>query len=70
MVQTYYGPNERHTFTEKSRYKETRRLPKTRRRQLRWNDWVKRGLRMAEEDGTWREKANNRDQWKNEEGHS
>ena len=34
------------------------------RRQLRWEDCVKRDLRKAEEEEKWREKANNRDQWK------
>ena len=32
--------------------------------QLRWEDCVKRDLRKAEEEEKWREKANNRDQWK------
>ena len=31
---------------------------------LRWEDCVKRDLRKAEEEEKWREKANNRDQWK------
>ena len=31
---------------------------------LRWEDFVKRDLRKAEEEEKWREKANNRDQWK------
>ena len=34
------------------------------RPQLRWEDSVKRDLRKAEEEDKWREKANNRDQWK------
>ena len=34
------------------------------RPQLRWEDCVKRDLRKAEEEEKWREKANNRDQWK------
>ena len=34
------------------------------RLQLRWDDCVKRDLRNAEEEEKWREKANNRDQWK------
>ena len=29
-----------------------------------WEDCVKRDLREAEEEEKWREKANNRDQWK------
>ena len=37
---------------------------KRRRRQLRWEDCVKRDLRKAEEEEKWREKANNIDQWK------
>ena len=31
---------------------------------LRWDDCVKRDLRKAEEEEKWREKVNNRDQWK------
>ena len=31
---------------------------------LRWEDCMKRDLRKAEEEVKWREKANNRDQWK------
>ena len=34
------------------------------RPQLRWEDCVKRDLIKAEEEEKWREKANNRDQWK------
>ena len=34
------------------------------RQQLRWEDRVMRDLRKAEEEEKWREKANNRDQWK------
>ena len=34
------------------------------RPQPRWEDWVKRDLRKAEEEEKWREKANNRHQWK------
>ena len=34
------------------------------RPQLRWEDCVKRDLRKAEEEEKWREKPNNRDQWK------
>ena len=34
------------------------------RPQLRWEDCVKRDLRKAEEEEKWREKANNRDRWK------
>ena len=34
------------------------------RRQIRWEDCVKRDLRKAEEEEKWRGKANNRDQWK------
>ena len=34
------------------------------RPQIRLGDCVKRDLRKAEEEEHWREKANNRDQWK------
>ena len=34
------------------------------RPQLRWEDYVKRDLRKAEDEERWREKDNNRDQWK------
>ena len=34
------------------------------RTQLRWQDCVKRDLRKAEEEEKWREKADDRDQWK------
>ena len=34
------------------------------RPQLRWDDCVKRDLRKAEKEEKWREKSNNRDQWK------
>ena len=34
------------------------------RRHLRWEDCVKRDLRKTEEEQKWREKANNRDRWK------
>ena len=34
------------------------------RQQLRWEDCAKRDLRKAEEEEKWREKANNRSQWK------
>ena len=37
---------------------------KRERPQLRWEDCVTRDLRKAEEEEKWREKANNRDQWK------
>ena len=33
-------------------------------RALRWDDCVKRDLRKAEEEEKWREKAKNREQWK------
>ena len=38
------GENERREKLEKMRHKETGRLQKTRRRQLRWEDCVKRDL--------------------------
>ena len=34
------------------------------RPQLRWEDCVKGDLRKAEEEEKWREKVNNRDEWK------
>ena len=34
------------------------------RPQLKWEDCVKRDLRKAGEGDKWREKANNRDRWK------
>ena len=42
------------------------RLPmiNTRQRQLRWEDCRKRDLRKAEEEEKWREKGDNREQWK------
>ena len=46
---------------------ETRKQEGFRKRgrsQLRWEDCMKRDLRKAEEEEKWREKANNRDQWK------
>ena len=46
---------------------ETKKQEVSRKRgrpQLRWEDSVKRDLRKAEEEEKWREKANNRDQWK------
>ena len=46
---------------------ETKKQEGSRKRgrpHLRWEDCVKRDLRKAEEEEKWREKANNRDQWK------
>ena len=46
---------------------ETKKQEGSRKRgrpQLRWEDCVKRDLRKAEEEEKWREKANNRDPWK------
>ena len=34
------------------------------RPQLRWEDCVRRDMRKVEVEEKWREKANNRDQWK------
>ena len=34
------------------------------RSQQSWADCLKRDIRKAEEEDKWREKANNRDQWK------
>ena len=34
------------------------------RPQLRWEDCAKKDTRKAEEEENWREKANNRNQWK------
>ena len=55
------------------KYEKLQKIPETKkhdcrrkrgRPQLRWEDCVKRDLRKAEEEEKWREKANNRDQWK------
>ena len=46
---------------------ETKKQEGSRKRgrpHLRWEDCVKRDLRKAEEEEKWREKANNRGQWK------
>ena len=50
-----------------SKRAETKKQEGSRKRgrpQLRWEDCVKRDLRKAEEEEKWREKANNRDRWK------
>ena len=59
----------RYSFIQLSRlrHRETNENAQTSKRgrpQLRWEDCVKRDLRKAEEEEKWREKANNRDQWK------
>ena len=59
-----HGQNEIRYITEKLRDKEARRFQKRGRPHLRLEDCVKRNLRKAEEEERWREKANNRDQWK------
>ena len=58
------GKNERREITENIRDKETRRLQKTRKTTAKMGDCVKTDLRKAEEEEKWREKANNREQWK------
>ena len=49
---------------KRSETKKQEGFRKRGRRQLRWEDCAKRDLRKAEEEEKWREKANNRDQWK------
>ena len=49
---------------KRSETKKQEGFRKRGRRQLRWEDCVKRDLRKAEGEEKWREKANNRDQWK------
>ena len=49
---------------KRSETKKQEGFRKRGRPQLRWKDCVKRDLRKAEEEEKWREKANNRDQWK------
>ena len=49
---------------KRSETKKQRGCRKRGRSQLRWDDCEKRDLRKAEEEEKWREKANNRDQWK------
>ncbi len=48
---------------KRSETKKQEGFRKRGRPQLRWEDFVKRDLRKAEEE-KWREKANDRDQWK------
>ena len=46
---------------------ETKKQEGSRKRgrpQLRWENCVKRDQKKAEEEEKWRERANNRDQWK------
>ena len=46
---------------------ETKKQEGSRKRgrpQLRWEDCVKRDLRKAEQEETWRENANNKERWK------
>ena len=49
---------------KRSETKKQEGFRKRGRPQLRWEDCVKRDLRKAEEEEKWREKAKNRDQWK------
>ncbi len=49
---------------KRSETKKQEGFRKRGRPQLIWEDCVKRDLRKAEEEEKWREKANNRDQWK------
>ncbi len=49
---------------KKSQTKKQEGFRKRGRPHLIWEDCVKRNLRKAEEEEKWREKANNRDQWK------
>ena len=49
---------------KRSETKKQEGFRKRGRPQLRWEDCVKRDLTKAEEEEKWREKANNRDQWK------
>ena len=51
-------------FPKRSETKKQDSFRKRWRPQLGWEDCVKRDLRKAEEEEKWREKANNRDQWK------
>ena len=48
-------------ITGKSGYKETRRLPKTRKTKVRWEDCVKRDLRKTEDEHKRRENDNDRE---------
>ena len=50
--------------TKKNRGGETTAAQKKGKLQLKWEDCVKRDVRLAEEDDTWREKAANREKWK------
>ena len=52
------------TLPKRSETKKQEGCRKRGRPLLRWEDCVKRDLRKAEEEEKWREKANNRDQWK------
>ena len=49
---------------KRSQTKKQEGFRKQGRPQLIWEDCVKRDLRKAKEEEKWREKANNRDQWK------
>ena len=51
-------------FPKRSETKKQDGFRKRGRRQLGWEDCVKRDLRKAEEEEEWRENTNNRDQWK------
>ena len=59
MVRMKYDKLPKTSVTKKQKGFRKRGRP-----QLRWEDCVKRDLRKAEEEERWREKASNRDQWK------
>ena len=59
-----HGPNERCKLQKRAETNKQEGSRKRGRPQLRWEDYVKRVLRKAEEEENLREKANNRDRWK------